>query len=125
MEAHKSAKALGYRGEELAVHFLQSKGYEILGKNFTVRGGEIDVVARQDQIFVFVEVKTRTSESFGEGSESVTGLKKVRLLRAINRYLAEKIQIHDPDYRLDIIEVELDSSSKSLKKINHFEDVEL
>lgn len=114
---------LGYEGEVLAAHYLQSKGYQILKNNFTVRGGEIDIIAKQGDLLIFVEVKTRTSIGFGSGEESVNAIKKKRLHKAIRQYLL-KTRLEDCDYRLDIIDVELDQRTKSLKNIEHFQDVE-
>lgn len=119
------AKSLGYAGENLAEKYLRGKGYEILDKNFTVRGGEIDIVARKNGVLVFVEVKTRTSDFFGEGNESVDSQKKKRILYAVEKYLYTKIKSADPDFRLDIIEIEIDPKTGGLKNINHFEDIEV
>ena len=114
------AKTLGTNGENLAAHYLQSKGYEILKNNFTVRGGEIDLVTKQDNTLVFVEVKTRTSSSFGYGDESMNRLKKMRIHRAIQRYLGDE----DTDYRVDLVEIQLEPDKNTLKTINHFEDID-
>lgn len=119
------AKTLGYSGENLAEKYLMNKGYKILDKNFTVHGGEIDIVAQKDKILVFVEVKTRTSDSFGEGNESVDRHKKKRILYTIQRYIDSKIMHPDPDFRLDIVEIELYPESNKIKNINHFEDIEV
>lgn len=119
------AKMLGYRGENIAADYLHNKGYEIIKTNFTVRGGEIDIIAKKNSILVFVEVKTRSSENYGYGNETVNNLKKSRISRAINRYLDSKKFARDPDYRLDIIDIQLNQFDKSLKSIQHFEDVEL
>lgn len=119
------AKSLGFSGETLAAHFLKSKGYEILANNFTIRGGEIDIIAKDKGIFVFVEVKTRTSDTFGRGEESVDKKKRLRIKRAIERYLNSKTAECDPDYRVDLMEIELDQTTNKLKNINHFEDIEL
>lgn len=119
------AKSLGYHGETLAAQYLQTKGYQILENNFTIRGGEIDLVAKQGSIFVFIEVKTRTGKNFGEADESMNRLKKMRLQRAIERYLSTKIREPDPDYRVDLIEMNLHPESNTLKSIIHLEDIEL
>jgi putative endonuclease len=118
------AKALGYSGETLAAQYLQTQGYQILENNFTIRGGEIDLIARKENIIIFIEVKTRTGKSFGEADESLNGFKKMRLRRAIEHYLA-KIRGTDPDYRVDFIEIELDPETKKLTRINHLQDIEI
>lgn len=119
------AKTLGYQGETLAAHFLQNKGYEILRNNFTVRGGEIDLVARNNNVLIFVEVKTRTGESFGHGDESMDRFKRMRMRRAIARYLNETEKNGEGDYRVDLIEIELAPDTQTLKNITHLEDIEL
>lgn len=119
------AKTLGFRGETIAAQFLKSKGYEILANNFTIRGGEIDVVALCGRTLVFVEVKTRTDESFGRGEESMNYFKRTRLHRTIERYLSQRGNPEDTDYRVDLVEIELDRKTHALKNIEHFEDIEL
>lgn len=117
------AKRVGFIGEELAAKYLTGKGYEILQNNFTIRGGEIDLIAQNGGILVFVEVKTRSCSSFGYADESLDVSKRGRLHRAIKRYLANEKD--EPDYRVDLVEVELDSKTRDLKQINHLEDIEL
>lgn len=118
------AKKLGYHGETLAAQYLQKKGYKILSSNFTVRGGEIDLVARDPAgVIVFIEVKTRTQGTFGAGEESVTMVKKRRMQRAIGRYLAAW-PTADPDCRIDIIDIQLDPATHDLLHIAHMEDIE-
>src|ERR671938_808011 len=71
---------LGTRGENLACQFLKKNGYKILYRNFKGRtGGEIDVVCRQRDTLVFVEVKTRTSEDFGRPIETITSEQRKRI----------------------------------------------
>lgn len=121
-------KKLGYAGENLAAQYLKSKGYEILENNFTVRGGEIDLVARDKSdknTLVFVEVKTRTGDSYGAGEDSVTNIKKFRIQRTIELYLSKQNYKNEPDYRVDIIEIELYPLTGKLKNISHIPDIDL
>ena len=121
-------KLLGFLGERYAAQYLKSKGYEIIGANFTIRGGEIDLIARHNGLLVFVEIKTRTGKSFGTGDESFNHMKKRRIVRAVERYvqtIPPHGRIEDPDYRIDLIEVELDPATNALKNIYHHEDVDL
>lgn len=118
------ARVLGTTGEEIATEYLKRKGFEILQRNFTVRGGEIDIVARHRDILIFVEVKTRTGRTFGEADESVDSTKKHRIHRAIGRYIHENAAQKDPDYRIDLLEIHLDPATKKLESITHFEDIE-
>ncbi|MBI2453680.1 YraN family protein [Candidatus Peregrinibacteria bacterium] len=116
------AKSLGYFGEKVAAQYLGDKGYAILAKNFTVRGGEIDIIAQEKNTLVFVEVKTRSADIFGTGEESFHNLKRHRVHRAIRRYLALKKYQDIPDYRIDLIEIELEGSKKA--RLRHTKDIE-
>jgi putative endonuclease len=96
---------LGTRGENLACQFLKKNGYKILSRNFKGRtGGEIDVVCRQGDTLVFVEVKTRTREDFGRPSEAVDRDKQKRISRGGLAWLR---LLGDPDilFRFDVVEV--------------------
>lgn len=116
---------MGSYGEKLAEKYLRSKGYEILDNNFSVSGGELDLVARKNQILVFIEVKTRTGESFGRGEESFNATKLARMNKAVRRYLCDKKYPENIDYRIDLIEIELAKNNLSLKNLSHFEDLEI
>lgn len=119
-------KELGYHGEDLAARFLQGKGYEIVERNFTIRGGEIDLVAHKGEETVFVEVKIRKGNLFGEGDESLNFWKKRRLVHTIESYfLKHRISQDEADYRVDLVEIQLGSSEVAQPKITHYEDIEL
>lgn len=117
------AKKCGTIGENIAAQFLKSRGYELIKNNFAVPGGEIDLIAKKMGCIVFVEVKTRTNKAFGEGSEAVTKLKKHRLMRAINRYLAGVVS--EVDWRVDVIVVTLHPVTFAVADIEHCEDIEM
>ena len=70
-----NSKLKGAWGEETAAEYLRKKGYTIVGLNYRVRGGEIDVIARNRRELVFAEVKTRASARFAEAREAVTPAK--------------------------------------------------
>src|ERR1700720_3155750 len=96
---------LGTRGENLACRFLQKNGYKILYRNFKgPTGGEIDVVFRNRDTLVFVEVKTRTREDFGRPLDSVNREKRNRIARGGLAWLR---LLDDPDilFRFDVVEV--------------------
>src|SRR6476469_1559272 len=96
---------LGARGEKLACAFLRRKGYRILYRNFRARhGGEIDVVCRDRDTLVFVEVKTRTREDFGRPFEAVNREQQQRIARGGLAWLR---LLGDPDilFRFDVVEV--------------------
>lgn len=119
-----SSKKKGFLGEEYAANFLQAKGYKILSSNFTIRGGEIDLIAEeqnnaQESGLVFVEVKTRTSDRFGDGREAYGFYKRRSMRRAIQKFL-EKYGYRR--YRQDFIEITL-AKTGEVKNIEHFENV--
>src|SRR5207237_2919918 len=96
---------LGTRGENLACRFLRRNGYKILYRNFKGRtGGEIDVVCRERDTLVFIEVKTRTREDFGRPLDAVDRDKRKRISRGGLAWLR---LLDNPDilFRFDVVEV--------------------
>jgi putative endonuclease len=81
-------QSFGLRGEELACEALKRRGYTILVRRYRTPHGEIDIVARQGVFLVFVEVKARQGDRFGDPEEAVTSLKQDRLVRMAADYLA-------------------------------------
>ncbi|MCU0450710.1 MAG: YraN family protein [Bernardetiaceae bacterium] len=98
-----SKKAQGQRGEDLAAVFLQQKGYEILHRNYRYLRGEIDIVARQGQVLVFVEVKTRKSISYGYPEQAVGPGKQHLIKQTAEGFLVE--HQHQGDIRFDIVSI--------------------
>jgi putative endonuclease len=98
----------GAHGEKLACRFLRRRGYKILYRNFRGRrGGEIDIVCRDRDTLVFVEVKTRTGEEFGRPIETVHADQRERISRGGLAWLR---LLDNPDivFRFDVVEVVLD-----------------
>lgn len=95
----------GSLGEKLACEYLQKLGYKILERNYRIRGGEIDIIARDGEYLVFIEVKTRYSHEFGLPSESITFWKIKSLLKTALFY-TQKIKWGDKGYRIDFIGVD-------------------
>ena len=106
-------KKLGQWGESVAAHHLEANGYEIVERNWRCREGEIDLVARNGQEWVFVEVKTRRGRSRGTPEEGVTPRKSRQLLALGEIYTA--VHDLDVDWRIDLVAVELDSKGKLLR----------
>lgn len=102
-----SGKSLGRAGEELAAQYLAREGLEILERNFRVREGEIDLVARDGDIIVFVEVKTRRGREFGLPVESVDEKKQERIRRVAEIFLAGKDWM-EREVRFDIFTLRFD-----------------
>ncbi len=90
-------------GEEAAARYLEQKGYAILARNYRVRGGELDIVARDGPVLVFVEVKQRRDADFAPAADAVDAFKRKRLLRAAQGYLDEHRETAPA--RVDVIEV--------------------
>lgn len=78
----------GQSGEKKAAKYLQKKGYSILERNFRSRFGEIDIIAEKDGVTVFVEVKTRSTEAYGKGFESVRPDKQGKLIKTAQHYMS-------------------------------------
>jgi putative endonuclease len=114
----KHNRQIGQWGETRAVDYLISGGCEVIGRNIRTPYGEIDIVARRHDITIFVEVKTRTSDSFGLPEESVNLRKLQHMLAAAAHYAAEH---HIDHWQLDVISVE--GKPGSTPVITHFENV--
>lgn len=95
---------IGKAGEKLAVRVLSRAGYRVLARNFRARGGEIDIVADHRGTVVFVEVKTRRSDSFASPELSVNSRKRRHLARAA-WYFLEVNSLTERDCRFDIVSI--------------------
>ena len=93
----RDKKLLGKIGEDMAEAMLFSEGYSILARNFRSYFGEIDIVCEKDDVLYFVEVKTRTSETFGDPEEAVDDLKKYRIRKTAEYYLLKGAQAAKKD----------------------------
>lgn len=91
----------GDAAEALAAEFLSARGLTIVERNYRCRGGEIDLVARDRDTLVFVEVRLRSSRGFGGAAASITPAKRKRLRRAAGHYLATLGR--EPPCRFDAI----------------------
>lgn len=117
----KYNKTIGNYGEEAASRYLKKNKYKIIQRNFTIRGGEIDIIAQKDEYLVFVEVKTRTADDYGTPAQSVTYHKRQRIIRAANVFLQKFGNAYT---RFDVIEVYGSISGEKFKlaEINHIEN---
>jgi putative endonuclease len=114
-------RALGQLGEELAVHYLQQRGYDIVERNYRCPYGEVDVVARDSSRLAFVEVRARRGTAFGSPEESVTPQKQQRLVTVAREYL-QAHDIVDVDWGIDVVAVEF-TSTGVLRRIELLRDV--
>ena len=108
---------LGKRGEELAINYLQNKGYLIVEKNYRFHKAEIDIIAHKENVLIAVEVKTRTTSSFGNPQDFVNQKKIQLLVKAMNNYVEEKDS--NVEVRFDIIAIVLQNN---VIEIEHLKD---
>ena len=94
----------GKIGEDIAVKYLQEKGYQIIERNFECRQGEIDIIAKDKEEIVFVEVKTRTNENYGKPKEAVDKTKKKHIYKSAEYYVCLK-HLENQPIRIDVIEI--------------------
>jgi putative endonuclease len=97
-------KALGAWGEQLAADFLRRQGYVIVERNVRGDYGEIDLLARQGEVLVFIEVKARSTPDYGNPEEAVTPVKQQHMLDSALDYLQAHPEF-DGDWRIDVISV--------------------
>jgi putative endonuclease len=110
--------ALGTEGEDLAVRFLREKGYGIITRNYKTPVGEIDIIAKDGNTIVFIEVKTRTDVSFGYPFEAVNKKKRHKLKNLALLYLKSKGKEYP--VRFDVLSIFC--MDKGKKEIEHIKD---
>ena len=106
---------LGEKGEGLAVKFLKKNGYKIIEKNYKTPLGEIDIIARENDVLAFVEVKTRESLEFGQPFESVNLSKRRKIANVATLYLKRLKEI--PQCRFDVVSINYENSKPELELI--------
>ncbi|MEM9950996.1 MAG: YraN family protein [Chloroflexota bacterium] len=113
-------KRIGAEGEALAIAHLKAKDYHIVEQNWHCQRGEIDIVARDGEVWVFCEVKTRRASSTQSALVNITAKKQEKMILAAQEYLHEH-QLEDVIWRIDAIAVALPTNSEPI--IDHVEDV--
>ena len=113
-EPSASTRARGDRVEDAALAFLVQQGLLLVERNVSARGGELDLVMRQGDTLVFVEVRHRATHAFGGGGGSVDARKRAKLVLAASAYLAGHPALADAPCRFDVIEGSGDASSPRL-----------
>lgn len=103
-------------GEELACRYLRHKGYQIIGRNYACRHGEIDIIAFHKDMIIFLEVKTRKNYDYIYACESVNYQKQQKIRLTTRQYLTENLLYHY-EIRFDVIECYWET-----KQINHIEN---
>lgn len=107
---------IGNFGEKIAREYILTKNYDILDLNYLTKMGEIDIIAKDKDIIVFIEVKTRKNAKYGYAYESVNWNKQRKIKNTSTVYLLRN-NLNNVQIRYDIIEIYTDN-----KKINHIEN---
>jgi putative endonuclease len=116
-------QSLGKRGEDLACEELQRRGYAILDRRFRTRCGELDIVAKEENVLVFVEVKARSNCSFGSPFESLTWQKRRRLSAMAESYLFLK-RLSGVACRFDVVSILETGSGRTVELMRGAFDME-
>ena len=118
-----SPAEVGERGERIACAWLRARGAKVLYRNFRAPGGgEVDIVAREGKLLLFIEVKTRTSEAFGRPLDAVNREKRELIRRGANEWI-RLLGRRDFPWRYDVIEILLLDNEKP--RVNRVENVTL
>ena len=100
-------QGLGRAGEQMARRALESRGLVIVQANYRCASGEMDLIARAADEWVFVEVKTRRGNRFGSPEEAITARKQAKLVKVAETYLLDHA-IRDANWRIDVVAIEMD-----------------
>lgn len=111
-----SKKILGGIGEKAAAEYLESQGYNIIARNFRCKIGEIDIIAADNDIITFIEVKTRSSEIYGHPGEAVNYYKQKKIIQTALVFIKQR-KLYDWMSRFDVVEVITDDFN-SIVSIN-------
>jgi putative endonuclease len=98
-------RALGVSGEDAAAAWYEARGFEVQARNWRCRDGELDLVVRDGRMYVFCEVKARTTDAFGVPAEAVTRDKQQRLRRLAARWLEDEAPALAREIRFDVAAV--------------------
>ncbi len=118
----KYRQKIGEIGEKKAQNYLKCRGYEILECNFRTKSGELDIIAKEKECIVFVEVKTRTNQEYGAPSEAVSYYKRKHMYQSARHYL-KRFSI-EVECRFDVMEVTMKRQGFLwVAKIEHLKNV--
>ena len=116
-DVHNDNITVGERGESIAAAYLRGQKFVIVERNFRCKAGEVDIIARDGKVYVFVEVKTRRTLSFGPPQLAVTPFKQRQISKAALTWLAKK-RLVDAGARFDVIAILL--RDHAVPQIEHF-----
>lgn len=116
-DTRQKAEEFGVTGEQIARHYLEDKGYVILDRNYHDHHREVDIIALDNDVLVFVEVKTRSSCQFMQPEDAVDHSKRERLIKAANQYILSHKR--DEPLRFDIITIVSDDGKMVINHIKN------
>jgi putative endonuclease len=116
--SENARQSLGKMGETLACGELCRRGYAILARRHRTRYGEIDIIAREGDAIVFIEVKTRRDVAFGGAGAAVTTWKQRRIVRMASDYLARHDLLEVP-CRFDVVAIDFDEGRARIEVYKH------
>jgi putative endonuclease len=122
-EKKKALKELGRRGEALAVQYLKKNGYQLIQRNYICKMGEMDIIAKEKDTLVFVEVKARTSTAFGPPQLAVNPAKQRQLSKVALNFLKEK-RLGDVKARFDVVAILLGRKGEEIELIKDAFDLQ-
>lgn len=112
-------KTIGKRAEDYALKFLTQKGLRLIERNFSCYFGEIDLIMRDTEHIVFVEVRSRTRSRYGNAADSVTPDKIKRLIRSATIYLQFHRLLHNANSRFDLVAIDFTKNEKDVNWIKN------
>jgi putative endonuclease len=115
-EKKKALKELGRKGEDLAVRYLKKNGYQLIERNYICKMGEMDIIAKEKDTLVFIEVKARTSTVFGLPQLAVNPAKQRQLSKVALNFLKEK-KLEDVKARFDVVAILLGKKEDEIELI--------
>ena len=107
------SRVLGLAAEEIAAEYLKRLGYKIVKQNYFASVGEVDIIAVQDEVWCFVEVKYRHNKGFGSAADTITKSKINKILKSAKLYLFNNSLVN-VDFRIDAVLIDADTGSIEL-----------
>ncbi len=125
MNAKPHSQSLGKTYEQVAMAYLSQQGLQLMQHNFTSRFGEIDLIMKQKDVLVFVEVKFRSYNDFGSGLESITFRKQKKLITTAHHFLNRYRQYQNAPCRFDVLAIKpRDNNTNATLEDYHFDWIE-
>lgn len=112
---NKPARTIGFEAEKLAKNHLLAEGLEFIEANYHCRGGEIDLIFKDKNVLLFLEVKLRSNNRFGSAAEMVTLSKQKKIIKAAEHYLLKKHLSDNVQCRFDVIAIDTKNERQATK----------